>query len=200
MQTQLQNRSIEGAPIGVLPGQYYDQETGLSYNYMRDYDPATGRYIESDPIGLKGGTFSTYAYVRSNPELFIDPRGLDSAMFYTNPIYRMEPSWIPMTPSFGVGGCIGTACVTYDTNDSSAKVIVPFPPDLGGSMSLCFHPSPPKNQCPSEPEKKKPAKALNLGLGKHLGLTLSDDGGYCINLGLAIASPVELTIEAGDFP
>jgi len=37
------------------PGQYYDFETGLSQNYFRDFDPAVGKYVESDPIGLAGG-------------------------------------------------------------------------------------------------------------------------------------------------
>jgi RHS repeat-associated protein len=57
-----------------LPGQYADKETNLYYNYFRDYDPEIGRYLQSDPIGLRGG-LNTYAYVGSSPLAYSDPTG-----------------------------------------------------------------------------------------------------------------------------
>ena len=62
-------------------GQYFDKETRLNYNYFRDYDTGTGLYVESDPIGLNGGSYSTYAYVDGNPLSRIDPQGLDGSDF-----------------------------------------------------------------------------------------------------------------------
>ena len=51
------------------------RERAAHYNYFRDYDPATGRYVQSDPIGLLGGN-NTYSYVDSSPLDWSDPEGL----------------------------------------------------------------------------------------------------------------------------
>jgi RHS repeat-associated protein len=56
-------------------GQVFDGQAGLHQNGFRDYDPATGRYTESDPIGLNGGT-NTYSYVGSKPIAATDSKGL----------------------------------------------------------------------------------------------------------------------------
>ncbi|KKY03830.1 MULTISPECIES: RHS repeat domain-containing protein, partial [Xanthomonas] len=69
-----------------FPGQRFDAASGLNQNYFRDYEAATGRYGQSDPIGLKGGT-STYSYVAANPINSLDRNGL---LGTPGPGYRFE--------------------------------------------------------------------------------------------------------------
>jgi RHS repeat-associated protein len=64
-----------------FPGQYFDRETNLAYNYYRDYDFSIGRYTQSDPVGLAGG-FNGYLYVDASPIMIVDPSGLAPPCIY----------------------------------------------------------------------------------------------------------------------
>ena len=81
-----------------FPGQYYDRETNLHFNYFRDYDPRVGRYVQSDPIGLAGG-INTYAYVGGNPLRLVDPLGLANSGPYPRPTVPVGPAFIAATLS-----------------------------------------------------------------------------------------------------
>jgi RHS repeat-associated protein len=81
-----------------FPGQIYDAHTELNYNYFRDYDAVTGRYVQSDPIGLAGG-INTYGFVGGNPLGSVDPLGLQA----TAPVAVPGPG--PLTiPEVGIWG------------------------------------------------------------------------------------------------
>jgi len=67
----------------ALLSQRYESVSGLYYNYFRDYEPATGRYTQSDPIGLAGGGLSTYGYAEGNPLVMVDFFGMETCLLTT---------------------------------------------------------------------------------------------------------------------
>ncbi|MEL6117890.1 RHS repeat-associated core domain-containing protein [Photobacterium sp. SP02] len=98
-----------------FPGQYRDAESGLNYNFYRDYDPNTGRYIQRDPIGLRGG-LNIYAYVGGNPTNYIDPYGRSAIAV--------------------VGGWIGTDTAIPDPTDAAWPKWVGYGVALGGAALI----------------------------------------------------------------
>ena len=112
--------AVRRTALGQLfPGQYYDQETGLHYNYFRTYDPATGRYITSDPIGLQGG-INTYLYADANPARLVDPLGLNpvAGAIGGGAIAGPPGAVIGGVIGFGLGIIIGDAMFGDDASDS----------------------------------------------------------------------------------
>ncbi|EGB4783068.1 RHS repeat protein [Escherichia coli] len=114
-----------------LPGQQYDEESGLYYNRHRYYDPLQGRYITQDPIGLKGG-WNFYQYPL-NPVQYIDPLGLD---LLSLPSPRQKPvsqscTIDPITQQ-PVGRFIGDSKGNIMVEPVGGRTI-PYPPSNPGS-------------------------------------------------------------------
>lgn len=108
-----------------FPGQYYDKETELHYNYYRDYNPKTGRYVQSDPIGLDGGA-NTYGYVNGNPMIGNDMFGTKENRTLIGKIFFILGSIGPeLSDGAPVGGYISTgAQATYNmANDFNDNVV-----------------------------------------------------------------------------
>jgi RHS repeat-associated protein len=115
-----------------FPGQMYDRETNLHYNYFRDYDPQLGRYVQSDPIGLAAGTTQTFGYVYSNPTGLFDTDGLMGRGGYSVESYK-----------YGKGGPPATYCAKPESSAGiQNKTVLYLGPvelnftskDSGGSM------------------------------------------------------------------
>jgi len=98
-----------------FPGQYADKETGLHYNYFRDYDSGVGRYVQSDPIGIAANwptpptmeVNHLYSYVNGRPLELVDPNGLAPWAGYN---YCGPGNRKPLPPV----NCYDAACKEHD--------------------------------------------------------------------------------------
>ena len=121
---------IGGLNIG-FPGQYYDVESGTYYNYFRTYDATTGRYLQSDPIGLLGGP-NAYAYAAGNPIGFVDPFGL-----IRDPGRGNRMSGVRYANSPGLGGNTDQfACTELYAAEVEAQIMFEQNPFSGISLPL----------------------------------------------------------------
>jgi RHS repeat-associated protein len=105
-----------------LPGQWFQIEDGLSYNWHRTYDPSLGRYTQADPLGFVDGP-SVYGYSGSSPVMRVDPSGLHSPeLRWPSPRWYSPFTWLPLI----------NKCVPLIIQPLMSKPTYPLPDGLIG--------------------------------------------------------------------
>jgi RHS repeat-associated protein len=171
-----------------FPGQYLDVEDGLHQNGFRDYDPSTGRYVESDPIGLASTKIyavaigrltsedsnpNLYVYVDNNPTNYVDAYGL----------YTLKPGVPAPSPAIAaLLDCIeaktGTPLVVTSTSEPAPYHAPVTPHQTGAAVDVKYPVNPDKVLCAAAEcgagfgldEKKHPSP---LARGPHIHLQIS---------------------------
>lgn len=177
------------------PGQVYDAETGLHYNYFRDYEPTTGRFVESDPLGLTAG-INTYSYVESMPLTYLDPDGreqLCGTRYCRSSAPTIPP---PDTRNRECRTFISMASwfwnVNWNAPDWKITTDDNFLPEVGFTLVRCCKPERCSDVEPIATFFGKKYNSISAGIGRRLGLSFGNDEEICVNLGFGMGLPSNL--------
>ena len=174
-----------------FPAQYFDAESGLHYNYFRDYDPGLGRYIESDPIGLFGG-INVFSYANNRPIVAIDPYGLNPFLGYqigTALGGQQTNVWagLQVNAQFGIAGAFSGGGMQMTNTSTGESCSISFV-----SVKFLAIEASVTSRIVAWPRGPKCGKDLD-GLSLEFGIAVQSPGigtpGFSIGVGLGSSGP-----------
>ena len=167
----------------------------MHYNYFRYYDPGTGRYITSDPIGITKSLFDPQMELSFKLGVPIYPgadSGLNHLYVYAsqNPLYYTDPYGLWGASVFG---CVGLHCVSGNSGGAEHQW---GPPALGGGITVCSDDPDDEGCDKNDPDRNKGEKGGTYGKFG-IGVTVWEDGKTCISIGPHVGLPGPV-INGGD--
>ena len=165
-----------------FPGQYYDEETGLHQNYMREYDQRLGAYTSQDPVGVFVTGANRYGYVRGNPVHLADSRGeMPNPGELTCPVGGPANPLCDIGIAIDVGGWIIFAVAAAEVGDQIGKSIpkAECPPRSAEDRLCDYLRDQVKKYCKTDPDRGRSCADLGTFMSREEALSNAEKFEKC---------------------